>query len=59
MALEGSPGGRIRKSRPRKRWLDNVQDDMFKMGMKRWRTKAMDREEWSKICGTAKVLQEL
>jgi hypothetical protein len=28
--------------RPRKRWLDDVQDDMMKMGVKRWRTKAMD-----------------
>jgi hypothetical protein len=31
-----------------KRWLDDVQDDMIKMGVKRWRTKAMDRGEWRK-----------
>jgi hypothetical protein len=31
---------------------------MIKMGLKRWRTKAMDRE-WRKICEVAKVLQEL
>jgi hypothetical protein len=35
MALEGNPGGRRRKSRSRKRWLDDVQDDMMKMGLKR------------------------
>jgi hypothetical protein len=29
MALEGNPGGRRRKGRPRKRWLDDVQDDMI------------------------------
>jgi hypothetical protein len=42
-ALEGNPGGRRRKGRNRKRWLDDVQDDIIKMGVKRWRTKAMDR----------------
>jgi hypothetical protein len=47
MALEGNPGGR-RKGRPRKRWLDDVRDDVIKMGVKRWRTKAMDRGEWRK-----------
>jgi hypothetical protein len=36
MALEGNPGRRIRKSRPRKRWENDVQDDMIKMGVKRW-----------------------
>jgi hypothetical protein len=29
------------------------------MGVKRWRTKAMDRGEWRKLCEAAKVLQEL
>jgi hypothetical protein len=58
MALEGNPGGR-RKGRPRKMWLDDVQDDMIKMGVKRWRTKVMDRGEWRKLCEAAKVLQEL
>jgi hypothetical protein len=51
MALEGNPGGRRRKGRPRKRRLDDM--------IKRWRTKAMDRGERRKICEAAKVLQEL
>jgi hypothetical protein len=59
MALEGNPAGRRRKGRPRKRWLDDVQDDMIKMGVKRWRTKAMDSGERRKLCEAAKVLQEL
>jgi hypothetical protein len=29
------------------------------MGAKRWRTKAVDRGEWRKICEAVKVLQEL
>jgi hypothetical protein len=49
MALEGNPGGRKRKGRPRKRWLDDVKDDVIKMGVKRWRTNEMGRGEWRKI----------
>jgi hypothetical protein len=45
MTLEGNSGGRRRKGRARKRWLDDVQDGMIKMGVKRWRTKVMDRGE--------------
>jgi hypothetical protein len=36
-----------------------VEDDLRKMEIKRWRTKAMARTEWRKICEAAKVLQEL
>jgi hypothetical protein len=32
---------------------------MIKMSVKSWRTKAMDREEWKRICEAAKNLQEL
>jgi hypothetical protein len=39
----GKKSWRKKKGRPRKRWLYDVQDDMIKMGVKRWRTKAMDR----------------
>jgi hypothetical protein len=35
MALEGYPGGRRRKGRHRKRWFNDVHDDMIKMGVKR------------------------
>jgi hypothetical protein len=48
MALEGNPGGRRRKGRPRKRWLDDVQDEMIKMGVKRWRTKQWTEENGGK-----------
>jgi hypothetical protein len=36
-----------------------VEDDLRKMEVKRWRKKAIDRTKWRKICGAAKVLQEL
>jgi hypothetical protein len=35
MALEGNSGGKRRRGRPRKRRLDDVQDDIIKMGVKR------------------------
>jgi serine/threonine-protein kinase RIO1 len=38
MELQKRPG-RVRRK-------DDVQHDMIKMGVKRWRTKAMDRGEW-------------
>jgi hypothetical protein len=59
MALEGNLGGRRRKSRPRKMWLDDVQGDIIKMDVDRWRIKTTGRGEWRKIFEAAKVLQEL
>jgi hypothetical protein len=38
------------------RWLDDVEDDLGKLVVKRWRIKAMDRTGWRKICEVAKVL---
>jgi len=43
---EGKLEGR---GRPRLRWINNVEDNVRKLGVKRWRTKALDREEWASI----------
>jgi hypothetical protein len=32
--LEGKPGGRSKRRKPRTRWTDNVEDDLRKMGIK-------------------------
>jgi hypothetical protein len=58
-ALQGIPGGGRRRGKPRKRWLDDIEGDLRKMKVKRWRRKTLDRTEWKKICEVAKVLQEL
>ena len=57
--LNGKPGGRRRIGRPRLRWLDDMEDDLRKMKVKRWRTKAKDRQEWNSIIREAKILNGL
>jgi hypothetical protein len=41
------------------RWIDNIEDDLRKMGIKRWRLRISDRREWRGIYEVARVLHEL
>jgi hypothetical protein len=34
---------------------DDVEDDLRKLGVKRWRRKALDREEWASIIREGKA----
>jgi hypothetical protein len=47
-ALHGVGRGGRRREKPRKRWLSDVEDDLRKIGVKRWRIMTMDRTEWRK-----------
>jgi hypothetical protein len=58
MALKGNAEERRKKGKRRKRWSDDVHYDKM-IGVERWRTKAVDRGEWRKICEAAKVHQGL
>jgi hypothetical protein len=57
--FEGHPGGRRNTGRPRKRWLDDIEEDLRVMKVKRWRKKAIEREVWVKIVWEAKALHVL
>ena len=47
--FEGKLEGRRARGRPKLRWINDVEDDLMELGVKRWRTKALDREEWASI----------
>jgi len=38
-------GGSRRKGRPRLRWLENIEKNLWEINFKRWREYAVDREE--------------
>jgi hypothetical protein len=52
------PEGRRNIGRPKFRWLGDVEDDVKALGIRRWRIKAQDRNEWTSIKGEAKVKQK-
>jgi hypothetical protein len=58
-ALKGKPWGRRKRGKQRTRWTDNIEHDVRKMGIKRWRLRTADRRERRRICEAARVLQEL
>ena len=53
--FEGKLEGRRGRGRPRLRWINDVEGDLRKLGVTRWRTKALDREEWASIIREAKA----
>jgi plasmid maintenance system killer protein len=53
--FEGKLEGKRVRGRPRLRWINDVEDDLRKLGVKRWRTKGLDREKWASIISEAKA----
>jgi hypothetical protein len=53
--FEGKLEGRRGRGRPRLRSINGVEDDLRKLGVKWWRTKALDRVEWASIVREAKA----
>jgi hypothetical protein len=51
------PEGTRRVGKPRARWPESVETDLRKTGVKNWRRKAQDREQWRAILKEAKVHQ--
>jgi hypothetical protein len=47
--FESKPEGSRRKERSRLRWVQDVGKDQQELKVKRWRQKAVDREEWVSV----------
>jgi hypothetical protein len=47
--------GTKKRGRPRKRWMDEVEEDLKIMGTSNWHAVAKDRQEWRKIVSEGKV----
>jgi hypothetical protein len=43
--------------RPRMRWLEGVEKDLREVKFKRWRQKAVDREEWASVIKETKAVR--
>jgi hypothetical protein len=53
--FEGKLEGRRSRGRPRLRWINDVRDELRRLGVKRWRMEALDREEWASVIKGAKA----
>ena len=54
--LEWKPVGRRIRGRPRRRWIEDVEEDIQTMGIRRWRKMSKERTEGKKIAEKAKTL---
>ncbi|PNF17936.1 hypothetical protein B7P43_G18452 [Cryptotermes secundus] len=46
---------KMKKTRPRMRWLDDVENDLKKMKVKGWVVKMRNREQWIPVVEEAKA----
>jgi hypothetical protein len=53
--LEWKPIGRRIRGRPRKRWIEDVEEDIQAMEVRGWSKLSEERTEWKKITEKAKT----
>ena len=53
--LEWKPMGRRIRERPRKRWIEDIEEDNQTMGIRWWRKLSKKKTEWKKIAEKAKT----
>ena len=53
------PEGKRQAGRPNLRWMDAVMTDAEKLGVRKWRIKARDRDGWRRLLELAKTLHGL
>ena len=46
---EWKPTGRRNRGRPRKRWIEGIEEDLQIMGIRGWRNLCKERAEWKKV----------
>jgi hypothetical protein len=54
--LKNIAEGKRSVGKPRKRWLDDFENDLTKTGVRGWRKIARDRDAWRLILKKARVL---
>jgi len=53
--IEWKPVGRRIRVRPRKRWIEDIEEDIQMMEIRGWRKLSKERTEWKKITEKAKT----
>ena len=53
--LEWKPTGRRIRGRPRKRWVEDIEEDIQALGIRGWRKLSKQRTEWRRITEKAKT----
>jgi hypothetical protein len=48
-------GRKMKKGRPRIRWMEGVEKDLRNLGVVNWKTKAQERDGWRKFLEQAKT----
>ena len=56
--MSWKPTGKRPRGRPRKRWMDVVEEDLKRIGVNDWRNIIHDREKWREVVMAAKTLVE-
>ena len=56
---QNTPEGSRSVGRPILRWMDNMREDLRRMGVTNWRIRAHRRDNWKMVVKEAKVLQRL
>jgi hypothetical protein len=57
IVIESKPEGYRKRERPRLRWLEDVEKDLWEMEDKKWQQKAVDREVWASLIKEARAVR--